>query len=67
MLDTLEVADYVGNFAHEFMHIIGFKHKTNYPNKYRNLESVPYVIGSLAEAWARALDEQENNQMSMGV
>jgi hypothetical protein len=67
MLSTLENADYVGNFAHEFMHLIGFEHKGNYPGKFRNLESVPYVIGSLAEAWARSLDNEENNQMSMGV
>jgi hypothetical protein len=55
MLERLEVADYVGNFVHETMHLIGFKHRTNNPKKYRNLESVPYAVGSLAEAWARYL------------
>lgn len=67
-LSTLEVEDYVGNFAHEFMHIIGFKHKGNNPSKFRNLESVPYVMGALAEAWARSLQFEGSRQLEiMGV
>lgn len=66
-LSKFDTHDYVGNFTHEFMHILGFKHKGNYPNKYHNDLSVPYAIGAMAEAWARSLEEKENNQMSMGV
>jgi hypothetical protein len=53
-LETLHPADYVGNQAHELMHWpCLYRHQGNNPNKYKNLESVPYVIGSLAEAWFR--------------
>jgi len=52
-LNSLEIADYVGNFCHETMHLLGYQHKGNYVTEY-NLRTVPYVIGSLAEAWARS-------------
>lgn len=67
-LNSLQVEDYVGNFVHEFMHTIGFKHKGNDRNKNRNLESVPYVMGALAEAWARAIEFEGTKQVElMGV
>lgn len=65
MLGKLELADYVGNFVHEFMHIIGFKHKGNYQNRFRNLESVPYVMGSLAEAWVRGIEFHKTKQLEI--
>lgn len=67
-LAAFEVADYVGNFTHEYMHILGFTHKKNKPHKFRNLESVPYVMGALAEAWARSLQFEGSRQLEiMGV
>lgn len=51
-LPQLEIADYVGNFAHETMHLLGYTHRGNYVNDY-NLKTVPYIVGALAEAWCR--------------
>lgn len=61
-INSLELADYVGNFAHEFIHTIGYSHEGNRVTQF-NLSTVPYVIGGLAEAWARALKLENDMQL----
>jgi len=51
-MDKMFASDFVQLLAHETMHLIGYKHKGNYVTQY-NLKTVPYVIGSLAEAWVK--------------
>jgi hypothetical protein len=63
-LKYLELADYVGNFAHEFTHTIGYSHNGNKVTQF-NLGTVPYVIGGLAESWARALKVENDMQLML--
>lgn len=49
-IDSLDVADYVGNFVHEAMHVLGYSHKGNRVTAY-NLKTVPYAFGNAASLW----------------
>jgi hypothetical protein len=51
-----DLADTVNTICHEYSHYIGFSHDGNSPTPY-NLASVPYQIGSLAEAWVRSQEK----------
>ena len=49
-IPSLDVADYVGNFVHEAMHVLGYSHKGNRVTAY-NLKTVPYAFGRAASLW----------------
>ena len=49
-ISSLDVADYVGNFVHEAMHVLGYSHKGNRVTAY-NLKTVPYAFGRAASLW----------------
>lgn len=48
-----DLGDVVNTIVHEYMHYIGFQHNGNSPTQ-ENLKSVPYMVGSLAEAFVRS-------------
>lgn len=53
-LKDFHVSDFTRILAHETMHLIGYSHKGNSVNQY-NLQTVPYSIGTLAEAWVKGI------------
>jgi len=43
--------DLINTNIHERLHVLGYKHKGNSRNKYNNINSVPYKVGSLSEKY----------------
>lgn len=52
-IDSLDVWDYIGNYIHEKMHMLGYSHKGNNKYKHNNVDSVPYLVGYIAKSVAR--------------
>lgn len=56
-IDQFEAHDYVNTLVHETCHNLGFSHgagpTANFVTK-EKLKSVPFALGSLAEAWSRS-------------
>jgi hypothetical protein len=52
--NSFHVDDFVRILAHESMHVLGYGHQGNKVTQY-NLKTVPYAIGTMAEAWARGI------------
>jgi hypothetical protein len=44
-------ADIIGLLIHEYSHIAGFSHGSNYPSEEKNKFSVPYFLSSNIEKW----------------
>lgn len=43
--------DLLNTMLHERLHVLGFGHKGNSRNKYNNIDSVPYKVGSISEKY----------------